>query len=91
MFTHIFEMLPVDAAKQLASPASAVLAFWPGPSCLPDCCHFVGLQHVCRILGCTCWLHVAHADDKQLHAMKEFVFDCLARVLKKHSKDTCGV
>ena len=54
MFTHIFEMLPVDAAKQLASPASAVLAFWPGPSCLPDCCHFVGLQHVCRILGCTC-------------------------------------
>ena len=54
VFTHIFEMLPVDAAKQLASPASAVLAFWPGPSCLPDCCHLFGLQRVCRILGCTC-------------------------------------
>ncbi len=54
VFTHIFEMLPVDAAKQLASPASAVLAFWPGPTCLPDCCHLFGLQRVCRTLACTC-------------------------------------
>jgi len=30
---------------------------------------------------------MAHADDKQLHAIKVFIIDCLARVLKKHSKD----
>lgn len=33
---------------------------------------------------------MAHADDKQLHAFKVFIFDCLAIMLKTHSKDISG-